>query len=82
MKTLKKRVEIQLDGEEYRKVEELAKLKGKPVARIVREAVSLYHDAVSNEERKKAVKNIAGIQADMPSWDKVEKEIESKYEDR
>ena len=82
MKTLKKRVEIQLDGEEYRKIEELAKLKGKPVAKIVREAVSMYHDAVSNEERKKAVRNMAGIQADMPSWEDVEKEIESLHEDR
>lgn len=79
--TAKKRLEVRFKEEEFTKIKEIAKKRGKPAAAVVREAVELYYEKFSRKEREKAVQKLAELKIELPSWGKLEKEIETKYED-
>ena len=77
----KKRIEIRLKDGEFKKVEDLARIRGRPIAQIVREAVDTLYEKVSAQERKKAVEDLAALSVKLPSWEKIEEEIEGLHED-
>ena len=49
---------------------------------IVKEAVYDLYNKISREEKIEAVKRIAALEIDLPSWEELKKEIEKRYEDR
>jgi predicted DNA-binding protein len=81
MPVIRKRVEIRLEEKEYDKIKEMAKKEGKPIARVVREAIETLYEKLATEEKKKAVQKLAAMHVDLPEWCKLEEEIEGKYED-
>lgn len=79
--TAKKRLEVRFKEEEFAKIKEIAKKMGKPAAAVVREAVDVLYEKLSQKERKKAVQKLAALKIELPSWGQLEEEIEKKYED-
>lgn len=74
MKT--KRVEILFEPKEYRTLEERARVEGRPVGALVREAVAKYVIRPSEDERRKAFEWISSQEWDFdPDWAKVKQEI-------
>lgn len=51
---LKKRVEVLFETSEYRQLEEAARIKGRSVGSLIREAVAKYCLEPSEEERREA----------------------------
>jgi hypothetical protein len=80
MASPKKRVEIRLEAEDYEKVEELSRKLQQPTAQIFREALHLLYSRLLQEERLQAVKNLANLDLKIPAWNKLEKELEGRYE--
>lgn len=78
----KKRLEVRFKEEEFAKVEEIAKKMGKPAAAVVREAVDVLYEKFTQKEREKAVKKLAALKIELPSWEELEEEIETKYDDK
>ncbi len=71
-----KRVEILFEPKEYRTLEERARIEGRPVGAVVREAVTKYVIRPSDEERRKAFEWLRSQTWDFdPDWEKVKQEI-------
>ena len=79
---LKKRVEILFDPKEYRLLEERARVEGRSVGSLIREAVEKYCLRPSEEERREAFHWLLSQEMDIDSdWEQVKKEIaEARYE--
>jgi len=77
-----KRVEILFEPKEYKTLEERARVEGKPVGALVREAVAKYVIRPSDEERRKAFEWLSSQTMDFDSdWDKVKEEILKAYDE-
>ncbi len=75
---LTKKAMVLFEPGQYRKLEEKAKLRGKSVAALVREAVEkaiLAEDEVSRKVRIQAAQRIVSAQEDLLSWEKIEELI-------
>ncbi len=79
---LSKRVEILFDPKEYHLLEERARLEGRSIGALIREAVAKYCLRRSEEERREAFRWLCSQEMDIDSdWEKVKKEIaEARYE--
>lgn len=78
----KKRLEIRFEEEDYERLKEIAYKTRKPMSYVVKEAVNDLYNKVSREEKIEAVRRIASLEIDLPPWEELKKEIESRYEDR
>lgn len=77
-----KRVEILFEPREYKTLEERARVEGKPVGALVREAVAKYVIRPSEEERRKAAEWFSTQTMDFDSdWEKVKEEIFKAYDE-
>jgi len=74
MKT--KRVEILFEPKEYRTLEERARVEGRTVGSMIREAVAKYVVAPDDEKRREAAEWFSSQEMDFDSdWEKVKQEI-------
>lgn len=73
---LKKRVEVLFDPKEYLRLEERARLEGRSLGSLIREAVAKYCLAPSEEERREALRWLRSQEMDIDSdWERVKEEI-------
>jgi hypothetical protein len=71
-----KRVEVLFDPKEYRTLEERARIEGRSVGAMVREAVEKYVIRPRDEKRRKAFEWLQSQRfEDIGDWDQVKKEI-------
>jgi uncharacterized protein YpuA (DUF1002 family) len=77
-----KRVEVLFEPREYQTLEERARVEGRPVGALVREAVAKYVVRPSEEARQKAAEWFLSQEMDFDSdWVKVKEEIaQARYE--
>ncbi|MDI6688936.1 MAG: ribbon-helix-helix protein, CopG family [Actinomycetota bacterium] len=76
--SLTKKAMILFEPEQYRKLEEKAKLRGVSVAALIREAVEktvLAEDEVSKKVRMQAAQRIISAQEKLPTWEEIEELI-------
>lgn len=76
----KKRVELRLEIEDCERLEELSRKRQQSTAQVLREALNLLYRQFRQEERLRAIKHLADLNLKMPVWDKLEKEVEGRYE--
>lgn len=76
-----KRAQILMEPEEYRRLEELSRLRGDSVAELIRAAVREVYFA-NRETRREAVRAIASMAVDVGDWDEMEAEILDGYDAR
>lgn len=78
---LGKRVEVLFDEKEYKLLEEAARVRGRSVGSVVREAVAEYVTERDKEKRKKAIEWIASQEGPVGSPEEIKKTIEdAQYE--
>lgn len=77
MPSLNKRVEIRIDEERLKILEEEARRRHKSVSNLVREAIDAKYQVRESRIAKKlkAVEELARINAPAPLWEQVEEEI-------
>lgn len=76
--TLTKKAMILFDPDQYRKLEEKAKLRKTSVGALIREAVEhtiLGEDEFSKKRRLEAAKRLVSVEEDLLSWEEIEKLI-------
>ena len=74
MKT--KRVEVLFEPQEYKTLEETARVRGEPVGAVIREAVARYVTGPGQKKRQEALRWFATQEMDFdPNWKKVKREI-------
>jgi predicted small secreted protein len=77
-KKLDARLEIRLYPEQLKKLKDEATAKNTSVGDLVREAIDKRYN-VSTDDKLKAVKQMANINAPITNWEQMKKEIESGY---
>jgi hypothetical protein len=80
---LKKRVEVLFDEDEYRRLEELARAKGRSIGALIRAAVARDYLAPDEERRHEAFKWLTSQTFDFlgGDWDDVKKDLlEAQYD--
>ncbi len=78
-KKLDARLEIRLYPEQLHKLRKEAKNKRTSIGNIVREAIDQRYQ-VSSEDKLKAVRKLAGINAPVSDWEQMKQEIETGTE--
>ena len=66
--TLTRRVEVRLDAEQYRVIEEIARSRGETVAALVRRAVEEQYLRPDLEKRRAAVQRLLSLESDL-TWE-------------
>jgi predicted transcriptional regulator len=79
---LKKRVEVLFDEDEYRRLEELARAKGRSIGALIRAAVARDYLAPDEERRHEAFKWLTSQTFDfLGDWEDVKRELlEAQYD--
>ncbi len=71
-----KRIQAVLTDEQYRQLLRIARLQHRPISHLVREAIEeIYFGGSALEQRRQALKDLLSLEAPVPDWDQMEKEI-------
>lgn len=79
---LKKRVEVLFDPQEYRRLEERARVEGRSVGSLIREAVEKYCIEPTLEERRKAAQWIVSQEMDVGTWEEMKEGISRSVDEQ
>ena len=75
------RLDVRLDAERRRRVEELAAIRGEPISQVVRCLIDEAYEAVMRERRREAVRRLAGLEVeDPPDAATLSRELEAAHE--
>lgn len=75
MPALETRTTILFEPSQYRELRRIAVAMGKPVAQLVREAVTERYRLATKDERSRAVDRLAAMRAPVGDWADMEAEI-------
>ena len=76
MSELTKRVQAVLSEKQYKALGELSGELGKPVSRLIREAIEqAYFAPAERERRRAALARLLAIEAPVDDWERMEEEI-------
>ena len=75
------RLDVRLDAERRRRLEELAAMRGEPISHVVRCLIDVAYEAVMRERRREAVRRLAGLEVeDPPDAATLSRELEAAHE--
>ena len=76
MSELNKRVQAVLSEKQYKALGELSGELGKPVSRLIREAIEqVYFAPAERERRRAALDRLLALDAPVDDWERMEEEI-------
>lgn len=76
MPELNKRVQAVLSEKQYKALGELSNESGKPVSRLIREAIEqVYFAPAERDRRRAALARLLAIEAPVDDWERMEDEI-------
>ncbi len=76
MAELTKRVQAVLSEKQYKALEERSGELGKPVSRLIREAIEqVYFAPAERERRRAALARLLALEAPVDDWERMEEEI-------
>jgi predicted DNA-binding protein len=76
-----RRLEVRLDAEHSRKLDEIVYRSGRPVTAWVKEVIDQTYEALALEERRQAVRRIADAAVeDVPEPEVLARELEKAHE--
>ena len=76
MAELTKRVQAVLSEKQYKALEERSGELGKPVSRLIREAIEqVYFAPAERERRRAALDRLLALEAPVDDWERMEEEI-------
>ena len=75
------RLDVRLDAERRRRLEELAEERGVPVSEVVRRLIDDAYDSILRERRKQAVERLTKLEVeDPPDAATLSRELEAAHE--
>ena len=75
------RLDVRLDAERRRRLEELAAMRGESISQVVRCLIDEAYEAVMRERRREAVRRLAGLEVeDPPDAATLSRELEAAHE--
>ncbi len=75
------RLEVRLDPERRRKLEEIAVARGEPVSEVVRGMIDRVYEEVDREERLRAARELCAMAIeDMPDPETLSRQLEETYD--
>ena len=75
------RLDVRLDGERRRRLEEIVEESGAPISEVVRRLIDDAYERVALERRKRAVARLIGLEVeDPPDADALSRELEAAHE--
>jgi hypothetical protein len=74
MATLNKRLQVLLPANQYARLKEIARSRGKSVGSLVRQAVQKQYLDTSREEGLAAVEEMASLRLPVSDWEQMERE--------
>ena len=75
------RLDVRLDSEHRRRLEELAGENGMPISEVVRRLIDGAYEDVVRERRKQAIERLIGLNVeDPPDPDALSRELEAAHE--
>ena len=75
------RLDVRLDSEHRRRLEELAQENGVPISEVVRRLIDGAYEDIVRERRKKAIERLIGLNVeDPPDPDTLSRELEAAHE--
>lgn len=75
------RLEVRLDAERRRKLDELAKARGRPVSAVIREAIDRAYDEIRLERRLQLVRDIGELNIeDVPDPETLSKQLDEAHD--
>jgi len=77
MSSLPRRLEVRLDEQRFKTLEEESRRRGKSVSELVREAIDACYPVREARilKKLKAVEELGKVEASVSSWEQMEKEI-------
>ena len=75
------RLDVRLDEERWRRLEELVETRGVPISDVVRTLIDDAYEDVMRERRRQAVERLVSLEVeDPPDATKLSRELESAHE--
>ena len=75
------RLDVRLDAERRRRLEELAAMRGESISHVVRGLIDEAYEAVVRERRREAVRRLAGLEVeDPPDAATLSRELDAAHE--
>lgn len=75
------RLEVRLDREHRRRLEEVARYRGSNISEAVRRMIDLAYEQELTKERRRAVERLSGLEVeDVPDPDVLTKQLEDAHE--
>ena len=75
------RLDVRLDSEHRRRLEELAGESGVPISEVVRRLIDVAYDDIVRARRKQAIERLIGLNVeDPPEPDTLSRELEAAHE--
>ena len=75
------RLDVRLDAERRRRLEEIAEESGAPISEVVRRLIDDAYERVALERRRKAVERLIRLEVeDPPDADALSRELEAAHE--
>ena len=75
------RLEVRLGAEHRRKLDELAKARGRPVSAVIREAIDRAYDEIRLERRLQLVRDIGELNIeDVPDPETLSKQLDEAHD--
>lgn len=74
------RLDVRLDPDHRRKLDEVAASRGAPVSRVIRELIDQAHEEVDLTRRKAAVLALIGMEIeDVPDLEELSRQLDETY---
>lgn len=75
------RLDVRLDAEHRRRLEELAETEGRPISEVVRDLIDSGYEDILRERRRQAVERLVQLSVnDTPDPDALARELEAAHE--
>lgn len=75
------RLEVRLDAERRRKLQEISAVRGAPISDVVRQMIDETHEEVRRAERLEAVLRISELHLEeMPEPDELSRQLDATYD--
>ena len=75
------RLDVRLDSERRRRLEELADEKGEPISEVVRRLIDGAYQEIMRERRVRAAETLAGLEVEAPpDPEQLSRELEAAHE--
>ena len=75
------RLDVRMDAEQRRRLEEIGTARGAPISEVVRALIDDAYDGVIQERRRRAAERLIGLQvADPPDASTLSRELEAAHE--